>query len=438
MAKVAQPQAFQRGENVYIISPLAVAKPTKGEIEEYAFADALKSEAPNENLLWLRGHYVEADRPNANGQEWSAGELSLTQMTPRLMPVTIMHDPSTAVGLIADAKLSTPDKDHVARSRIDTSLAVWAHRFPDIAAECQHNFEQGSLMQSMECLPGYFECTECGQHVPNTAGIDPRPLMCEHLSGVNGEVAARRLRDVVFTGTGLIFGSRGSRGAYDEAHLDVFQDEVAEFHTKSHEPQTKRKPSRSKPKMGEITIEQSEYAELQKRPSKEELAAAETRATEAEEAKAKAETEKEAAEVAQKTAEDSKAEADKKLKDAEEVANQGKLAEERVAKLGKGFLKKLPESIASKLKEQAKSLKDEEWTARLEELAELVKVKPDAELSEEERAEEESTSEEFTAEEVAAAGAGASTGGGKAPTSGAKSSVFGSLFAQETATPSDK
>lgn len=441
MGVLTTPQVFQREDKVYIVAPVAVAKPTQGEIEQYAFAEALKAEAPNENILWLRGHYVEADRPNANGQEWGADELRLTSLTPRLMPVTIMHDPSTAVGLIADASLQTPDKDNVPRARIDTSLAVWQHRFRDIAEECKHNYENGELMQSMECLPGYFECTECGRHVPNTAGIDPRPLLCDHLSGASGEVAARRLRDVVFTGTGLIFGSRGSRGAYDEAHLDVFQDEIAEAHTKSHEPKSskKRTPQRSRPKMGEITIEQSEFAELQQRPSKEELAAAVKRAEDAEEAKAEAEKKAEEAEVAQKKAEDEKAEADKKLKEAEEAANQAELADSRYSKLGSKFLAKLPESIASKLKEQAKTFKDEEWSSRLEELSELVDVKPDEKLSKEEEAEAKENGDgkgegdEFSAEEIAAAGAGRDSGGsGKEPTPQARAGVFSGLFEQGT------
>lgn len=440
MGVATKPQVFEREDKVYIVAPLSVTNPGQSEVEQYAFAEALRSEAPNENILWLRGHYVEADRPNANGQQWTAGDLAIAELTPRLMPVTIMHDPSTAVGLIADAKLSTPDKDQVARARIDTSLAVWEHRFGDIAAECRHNYENGELMQSMECLPGYFECAECGKNIPNVAGVDPRPLLCEHLSGANGEVAARILRNVVFTGTGLIFGSRGSRGAFDEAHLDVFQDEVAEAHQKSHAPKTskKRTPQRSRPKMGEITIEQSEFAELQQRPSKEELAAAVKRAEDAEEAKAQAEKDKEAAEIAKKKAEDEKAEAEKKVEEAEEKANQAELADSRYETLGSKFLKKLPESIASKLKEQAKTMKDDEWSSRLEELSELVGVKSDEKLSDEEAAEEPGTGgeggseEEFSAEQIANAGLGSSGSGGKAPSAQAKAGVFSGLYAKGT------
>lgn len=192
--------------------------------------------------------------------------------------------------------------------------------------------------------------------------------------------------------------------------------------------------------MGEITIEQSEFAELQQRPSKEELAAAEKRAKDAEEAKAQAEKDKEAAEIAKKKAEDEKAASDTKLQEAEEKANQVELADSRYKDLGSKFLKKLPESIASKLKEQAKTMKDDEWSGRLEELSELVGVKSDEKLSDEEAAEEPETGggtggneEEFSAEQIANAGLGSSAGtGGKAPTAQAKAGVFGGLFAQGT------
>jgi hypothetical protein len=191
--------------------------------------------------------------------------------------------------------------------------------------------------------------------------------------------------------------------------------------------------------MGEITIEQSEFAELQQRPSKEELAAAVKRAEDAEEAKAEAEKAKEAAEIAKKTAEDEKAESDRKLQDAEEKANQAELADSRYETLGSKFLKKLPESIASKLKEQAKTMKDEEWSSRLEELSELVGVKSDEKLTEEEAAEEPgasgseaSSSEEFSAEQIAKAGLGSSNGIGKSPSPQVRAGVFSGLYAKGT------
>lgn len=89
------------------------------------------------------------------------------------------------------------------------------------------------------------------------------------------------------------------------------------------------------------------------------------------------EREKEAAEVAKKAAEDTAAEEKTKRETLEESARSATLADERKAKLGDKFTAKLPESIKARLDEQAKTLSDDDWTARLEELATLVGVKSD-------------------------------------------------------------
>ena len=146
----AQARVWDQGDHLYITAPLQLWTPDVSQIEELAFVDTVRNMSPNENIVWLRGQYVEADNPNANGAEWTAGELSIKALTPRLMPVTVMHDPSTAVGVIADAKLLTPEADKVERARIDTVLALWGHRFPDAVGEAVHNARNGMLMQSME------------------------------------------------------------------------------------------------------------------------------------------------------------------------------------------------------------------------------------------------------------------------------------------------
>lgn len=418
-----KPQAFERGDKLYIVSPLAPFGPAEQEIEEYAFAKELRTMAPNDNIMWLKGNYVEGENPNANGQMWSTGELALKHLTPRLMPVTVMHDPRTAVGLIADAKLLTPDENGVKRSRIDTTLAIWKHRFPEVAEEVMVNYDQGTLMQSMECVAPHYSCSECGKTFPKLPNRAEEEFWCDHLTGesANGRQAGRILGNVTFTGTGLIFGTRGSRGAYDEAHLDVFQDEIAEFHTEAHKHTGSTKP-RSKTSMSEITISKDEYAELQKRPSADDLAEATKRAEAAEEAKAQAEKDLEAAEAAKVKAEEESKEATSKLEAAEEAKRAEELRSDRLGKLGAGFMEKLGEKTKERLTDQAKSMSDEDWSARLEELSELVGVKP-----EEGKAEGDEEAEEFTAEEVAAAGVG-KEGGSQEPSPQARSSVFKGLL----------
>jgi hypothetical protein len=122
MSKKIEPHVFEKGDMLYIVAPVSPFTPGETEIEEFAFAKNLKDQAPNENLLWLRGQYVEADQPNRNGQMWTSGELAIKSVTPNFMPVTVMHDPRTAVGLIADTELKVPDRDSVPRARIETKL----------------------------------------------------------------------------------------------------------------------------------------------------------------------------------------------------------------------------------------------------------------------------------------------------------------------------
>jgi len=372
-----EPLIFERGDKLYIVAPVSPFTPGESEIEEFAFAQDLKKLAPNENLMWLRGNYVEADAPNRNGQQWTAGELAIKSLTPMLMPVTVMHDPRTAVGTIADAKLLTPEADSVPRSRIDTSLCLWKHRFPDVCEEAQTNYEQGSLMQSMECISPHYSCAECGQVFQKLADGGERKNWCAHLSEASG-LGARILGNVVFTGTGLIFGSEGATGAYDKAHLEVFQEEVAQAHDRAHHDRQHRTPRRKKPRMDNVEVPRSEYAELTARPTKDTLDAAEAKAREAEEAKTEAERKVEEAETKQKAAETRAEEAEGKLKDAEEQANRVKLRDERLGKLGKDFKSKLGEFTQTRLQEDASKLSDEDWTARLQEVAEMVGVQPDA------------------------------------------------------------
>jgi hypothetical protein len=130
------------------------------------------------------------------------------------MPVTVMHDPRTAVGLIADTKLLTRAKDNVPRSRIDSTLGIWAHRFPEIAAEIDANYASGDLMQSMECLPTHYDCTACGKRFPKLPGGAEKAQWCACLRGETAQKGARALGNVTFTGTGLIFGHRGATALY--------------------------------------------------------------------------------------------------------------------------------------------------------------------------------------------------------------------------------
>jgi predicted RNase H-like nuclease (RuvC/YqgF family) len=79
-----------------------------------------------------------------------------------------------------------------------------------------------------------------------------------------------------------------------------------------------------------------------------------------------------------KKANDEKAELQSELDKAKEVARQDELAKTRLDALGEGFTEKLGEKTKARLQEQARTMQDEEWDARLDELEEITNVKRDA------------------------------------------------------------
>lgn len=407
------PIVFERGDHLYVVASVAPFEPQAEEIADLAFAGELRQQAPNPHFVWMRGQYVEADTPNLNRHMWTAGELAIKSLTPRFCPVTVMHDPRTAVGVIADTKLLTPEADNVPRSKIETTLALWGHRFPEAVEEAMHNWREGTLMQSMEALVPDYSCSECGMTYHKMPGGFERDNWCQHLRDMETSNASRILRNVTFTGTGLIFGTRGSKGADPHAYLEAFQAEVAEAHHRWHDAD----PSRSNLSMATISIEQAEYDRI-----KSERDSAIDRAEQADAATRDAEAAAEAAEAAKAKAETERDAEIAKREAAEESARAIALRDERLAKLGEGFKAKLGDKTKARLTEQAAKLTDEEWAARLEELAEAYGIAADAEGS------EESSEDTFSDEEVAGAGFTVSRENASEPTAMERRSVMGGLF----------
>jgi hypothetical protein len=375
----------QHGDHLYIQAPVVPMRPTDAEIEQFAFAGGvaeLKKQAPNPHIVWLQGRYVEADNANSNGDQWTAGELGIKSLTPVFMPITVMHDMRSAVGTIADAALRTPTRDSVPRARIETVLALWRHRFPEVAAEAVVNAEQGTLMQSMECIAPDYECSACGQVFHRLPQDREREFWCAHLTGENvatmgGQRAARILRSVIFTGTGLIFGTRGARGAYPEAYLEV--EALAEMFAKAHHDTAHRTPTKPRPtrRANAMEIEDSKYAELVAKATKGEQA--ETQVTELRSTVAQRDKtiEEKEAELVAERARTVAVEAERDA--AKEEARVATLRDERLASLGKAFRAKIDAMPTAKarLTEQAGKFSDEDWSARLAELSETTGVRHD-------------------------------------------------------------
>lgn len=371
MGKLKNPIAFERGDKLYLVGPVGKIEPTQEEIGKFAFgsetvAFAKKDVAPNPAIAWMRGQYVEADIANANGDQWQADDLAIKALTPMLMPVTVMHDFRTAVGTIADTRLLTPGADQIPRSKIETTLALWSHRFPDVVEEALHNAAEGTLMQSMECIAPSYSCSVCGMAYQRLAYGAEREQWCEHLAAP-GANASRILANVCFTGTGLIFGTRGSRGADPEAHLEVFQETVAELHTAAHT--ATETPSRRTHRMETVEIAKTEH---------ERLTAADRERESLKDASAEKDKTIERLEAEKKTAEDEKAAAEKTASDLKAEGEKAALAEKRLGDLGEGFKAKFGENTAKRVKADAADMSDEDWESRVAELEETLSIKRDA------------------------------------------------------------
>lgn len=377
MTIVVENSIREHGDRIYITTPVDLYVPEQEEIDTFAFAQDLKSVAPNPKIMWMRGQYVEADKPNRNDDRWTAGELAIKALTPVLMPVTVMHDLRSAVGTIADARLFTPEKDSVPRARIDTTLAVWAHRFPEVAAECQANAKQGTLMQSMECLSAYYDCSVCGVRMRRQAGWQKewQAHTATHADAIanDGRSPARTLVSVTFTGVGLIFGTRGARGAMPDAHLEV--EELAAMHREAHES-TCTAPKRARRK-NTVDIEDSKYEALVAARSE-----ADSRVTDLTAQVAAKDKQIETLEADKVKAEEARDTEKKRADKAEEDQRVAAMRDERVGAFGTKFRAKLDklETTKANLTKQAATFSDEEWEARVSELEEGWEIKRDADL----------------------------------------------------------
>ena len=101
-----------------------------------------------------------------------------------------MHS-STAVGLIADARLHTPEANGVPRAKITTALALWKHLFPEAVEEAMPNYCEGTLMQSMECLAPAYEFGTRGVRFHKLPQGAERANWRAHLKGEEGVTPIR-------------------------------------------------------------------------------------------------------------------------------------------------------------------------------------------------------------------------------------------------------
>lgn len=147
---------FTESDNkLYINTPGALINP--GDLDKETAGDftwAAESMTKNPLIRWVLAKYVEADRPNNNGQMWSFADLVDSRHTIKYTPMNILHRPTDIVGAWIDNQMIYPleASGEIEHPYIEVLGALWTPNFPEIAALVDSAFSSGNLFISMECV----------------------------------------------------------------------------------------------------------------------------------------------------------------------------------------------------------------------------------------------------------------------------------------------
>lgn len=118
----------------------------------------------NSQLKWIAGRFVEADKPNSNGQMWSYEDLVMAEPTIKFAPMNVLHRQADIVGSFVATRMMNKDKkkkgkDYKAEADglpenpyIEALGAFWHAYFPDTFKVVERAHAEGSLFFSMECM----------------------------------------------------------------------------------------------------------------------------------------------------------------------------------------------------------------------------------------------------------------------------------------------
>lgn len=162
----------------------------------------------NQGFTYLRGRFVEADTPNANGALWTTEDLQLGEVTVAGGPLNWLHDETSIIGSLLDGQMVNAREaaaDGGIGNHIVATAAVWRFLFPEQAAIIEKAAAGGDLYFSMECVsrqvacvdtPGRPGCGEAFDYGDYDAG-----RTCAHL---REKSSVRRFIDPIFLGGACI------------------------------------------------------------------------------------------------------------------------------------------------------------------------------------------------------------------------------------------
>lgn len=167
---------------------------------EIAWAE--KHVRKDNDLRWILGNFVEADRANSNGHIFPLDDLKAAVETIPNKPLNMLHRMQRNVGTFVAAELLHPEmKADAGNAYIEALAAFWRSIFPEEAYVIEAAHKDGSLFYSMECMPETLTCADgCGQTFAYMGPV--HDSYCDHLK--KSRVAAKVLNKPHFNGGALI------------------------------------------------------------------------------------------------------------------------------------------------------------------------------------------------------------------------------------------
>jgi hypothetical protein len=182
-----------------------------------------KALTPNEQMLWLQGRFVGAEKANRNGAFWSTSDLELGEATVKYGPLNWLHEAKHVIGTIADTRLVAHDnaKDQpLEEPYIQAASVIWRWVYPDEASVVEMASDSGKLWYSMECISKNVECVGdggCGRTVAYMDYITGEKA-CDHMKARS---TTRRFADPTFLGGAVIMPP--ARPGWAEADAQVMR-----------------------------------------------------------------------------------------------------------------------------------------------------------------------------------------------------------------------
>lgn len=206
-------------ERAFVVHAKSGRTVITGPVREIAMANA--------GFTYLRGRFVEADTPNANGAMWTTADLELGQNTVAGGPLNWLHDDRQIIGTLMDGSLvagrEAAGSEPAIGNHIETTAAVWRFLFPKQVDAIEKAAADRGLYFSMECISRQVACVGdagCGEQF-DYADYDAGKT-CSHL---RERASIRRFVDPIFLGGAAIVPP--IRPGWANAEADVVRQAAA-------------------------------------------------------------------------------------------------------------------------------------------------------------------------------------------------------------------